>query len=164
MPLKVNMRLLQRESARLEGVLPVEEVAAELQDELVRFVGPLRYALDVTLQGAELRVMGRLEADLECDCSRCLKTFRQAVLIPEFVALLPLEGDEAIKPDGDFADLTPYLREDTFLALPTNPLCTPDCRGLDAKAAARDSLLEKEPETGPGPARNPWDALDKLKL
>lgn len=164
MPLKVNIRLLQEESAHLEGTLPAEEAAEGHSDELVRFVSPLRYELEVTLQPTELTVVGRLEADLECDCGRCLKTFRETLLVPDFAALLPLEGEEAIKLDGDFADLTPHLREDTFLVLPTNPLCTPDCRGLAPKASARDSRLEKETGSGQGPGRNPWDALDKLKL
>ena len=164
MPLKVNIRMLQRESARLEGTLPVDEVAGELQDELVRFVSPLSYDLEVAMQGTELRVIGTLQAELECDCSRCLKTFRQTMLIADFAALLPTEGEEAVKLDGDFADLTPYLREDTFLALPTNPLCTPDCRGLAAKASARDSLPEGDAKTGSEPVRDPWEALDKLKL
>jgi uncharacterized protein len=164
MPLKVNIRMLQRESAQLEGTLAVEEVAGELQDELVRFVSPLSYDLEVAMQGGDLRVLGKLQAELECDCSRCLKTFRQTLLIPDFAALLATEGEEAVKLDGDFADLTPYLREDTFLALPTTPLCTPDCRGLAAKASARDSLPEEETKTGSEPVRNPWKALDKLKL
>lgn len=164
MPLKVNIRLLQDESAHLEGTLPVEEAAEGHQDELVRFLGPLRYDLEVARQGQELTVLGRLEADLECDCGRCLKTFRDVLDVPGFAALLPLEGEDAVKLDGDFADLTPYLREDTLLALPTNPLCTPECRGLATKATARDSRLEKETGSGQGPGRNPWEALDKLKL
>jgi uncharacterized protein len=107
-----------------------------------------------------LTVVGRLEADLECDCGRCLKTFRETLLVPDFALLLPLEGEDAIKLDGDFADLTPYLREDTLLALPTNPLCKPECRGLARKASARDSRLEASKGEGP----SPWAALDQLEL
>ncbi len=164
MPLKVNIRLLKEESTHLVGTLPVEEAAEGHADELVRFLGPLRYDIEVDRQGQELRVLGRLDADLECDCGRCLKTFRQGLEVPAFALLLPLEGEDAVSLDGDFADLTPYLREDTLLALPTNPLCTLDCRGLAAKASARDSRLEKEGESGQGPVRNPWEALDQLKL
>ncbi|NBT99252.1 MAG: LLM class flavin-dependent oxidoreductase [Betaproteobacteria bacterium] len=46
------------------------------------------------------------------------------------------------------------------LALPANPLCRPDCRGLSQTASARDSHLEGSPSDGP----SPWAALDKLKL
>lgn len=164
MPLRVNTRLLKEAATRLTGELPVAEAAEGHQDELVRFLGPVRYDLEVDRQGQELRVLGRLEADLECDCSRCLKTFRQPLIVADLALLLPMEGEEAVSMDGDFADLTPYLREDTLLALPTNPLCTLDCRGLAAKASARDSRLEKEAGSGQGPGRNPWEALDKLKL
>jgi uncharacterized protein len=164
MPLKVNVRLLQRESAQLEGELPQEEAVAGVSDELVRLAGPVRYELQVARQGQELRVMGRLEMEVECDCSRCLKTFRQVLTVPDVALLVPLEGDDAVTLDGDFADLTPFLREDTLLALPTNPLCTPDCRGLAANAPARDSRLGEEEKPGPGSGSTPWDALDKLNL
>lgn len=164
MPLKVNVRLLQKESALFEGELPVEEAVEGAQDELVRLSGPVHYELQVGRQANELTVTGRLEVPVECDCGRCLKTFRRVVEVPDVALLLPLEGDDAVVQDGDFADLTPYLREDTLLALPTNPLCTPDCRGLAAKAPARDSRLGKGKDPGQGPGTNPWDALDKLNL
>ena len=60
---------------------------------------------------------------------------------------------------NDSVDLTPYLREDIFLAFPQHPLCKSDCRGLAAR----------KPETGrrvdsPQAGASPWAALDKLKL
>ena len=75
-------------------------------------------------------------------------------------AIVPLEGEEVPPRDGDFVDLTPLLREDTFLGLPTKPLCKPECRGLARKASARDLCLG----TPPGDGAMPWSELDKLKL
>ncbi|KAB2675094.1 MAG: hypothetical protein DVB31_00950 [Verrucomicrobia bacterium] len=164
MPLLVNIRDLQKESAHLEGEIPVGEFAADFKDELVRFVEPLSYDLEVDRQGSELTVVGRLETEIECDCGRCLKTFRQPLVVEDFASLVPLEGEEAVAVKDDFADLTPYLREDTFLALPTNPLCTPDCRGLVPKAPDRDLRLGEGSPVGPTDGVSPWDALKKLKL
>ncbi len=164
MPLLVNVRSLQKQSERHAGEIPVADFAADFQDELVRFVEPLRYDLEVSVHGPELTALGRLETTLECDCGRCLKTFRQPLVVPDFAVVLPLEGEGAEEREGDFADLTPLLREDTFLALPTNPLCTPDCRGLVPKAPDRDLRPGKEITGGPAAGGSPWDQLNKLKL
>jgi len=60
---------------------------------------------------------------------------------------------------NDSVDLTPYLREDIFLAFPQHPLCKSDCRGL---AASQPDKGRKT--TRPEPDASPWAALDKLKL
>ena len=164
MPLLVNIRGLQKKTERHIGELPVADFAADFRDELIRFVEPLKYDLEVDLQGPELRALGRLETTLECDCGRCLKTFRKPLIIEDFALLEPLEGEGALPTEGDFADLTALLREDTFLALPTNPLCTPDCRGLVPKAPDRDLLPGKDLSEGPAAGTSPWEALNKLKL
>ena len=164
MPLRVNVRLLKAEGTRFVGELPPEELAGDFQDELVRLAGPVRYDVEVERQANELRLQGSLAMGLECGCSRCLKPFPLEVRVDDLAALVPLSGEGAPPMDGDIADLTPFLREDTLLALPTNPLCSPDCRGLAAQATSRDSRLPDRPSPGETPGRSPWDALDQLKL
>ncbi len=163
MPVKVNLRLLQEDeeaSTHLEGDLPLEEFAGDLVDSLMKFDQPLRYELDVDLQPDGILVQGQLSTRLACECSRCLKPFSIPIEIGDFAALGPLTGEDAISQEGDFGDLTPLLREDIYLALPTNPLCKPECRGLARKASARDSRLEASKGKGP----SPWAALDRLEL
>ena len=164
MPLKVNVRLLKTEGTRFAGELATEEFSEDIRDELVRLDGPVRYEVDVERQADELRVQGKLGFTLECGCSRCLKTFPMQVCVEDMAALVPLTGDEAPPMDGDIADLTPILREDTLLALPTNPLCSSDCRGLAAQATSRDSRLPDDSGPATRPGRSPWDALDRLEL
>jgi uncharacterized protein len=160
MPAYVNLRLLQKEPAHLEGDLPVAEFGADLRDELMRFTAPLSYEVDVERHPDGLLVTGTLRTTLSCNCSRCLKPFDLPLHLDSFTALVPLTGDEALRVEGDFGDLTPLLREDIYLALPTNPLCRPECRGLPEKDVARDSRLEGVPSED----RSPWAALDQLKL
>src|SRR5262249_17960600 len=126
------------------------------------FRGPMRFSVDVSRVGRRLLVQGSLSARLSCDCSRCLKTFEYPLDIPDFSALADLEGEEAVPRDGDFADLTTLVREDTLLALPRKPLCKPECRGLAFLVATRDSRLRVRSE--PSIAASPWAALDQLKL
>lgn len=138
------------------------EFAADFHDEVVRFAEPLKYDLEVERQGPDILVQGTLSATLECDCARCLSSFRTVLEINKFSAFAPLEGEEAIPKDGDFADLTPLVREDTFLALPTKPLCRPECRGLPVQAPAHDSRLGAT--SSEVASTSPWAALEKLKL
>ncbi|MEN9674721.1 MAG: hypothetical protein RIS76_617 [Verrucomicrobiota bacterium] len=161
MPVTINLRVLeQEEELHLAGDLPVEEFGEDLRDELMRFDAPLHYELDAQQQPDSFVVTGTLETDLACECSRCLQPFRLPLRIDNFATLVQLQGEDALKRDGDFGDLTPLLREDIYLGLPTNPLCRPDCRGLPQSAVARDSRLEEPPSDGP----SPWAALDQIKL
>lgn len=162
MPLQVNLRLLERIPQKLVGELPVVEFAADFHDEVVRFTKPLQYDLEVIRQGPDILVQGTLSIVLECSCARCLSSFETQLEIEDFSAFVPLEGEDAVPKDGDFADLTPLVREDTFLALPTKPLCRPECRGLPVKAPSRDSRLGATPSEVT--STSPWAALEKLKL
>ncbi|HRI16530.1 MAG TPA: hypothetical protein PLX89_26350, partial [Verrucomicrobiota bacterium] len=97
MPAYVNLRLLQKEPAHLEGELPVAEFGADLRDELMRFVSPLSYELDVERHPDGLLVTGTLSTVVGCSCSRCLKPFDLPLELDSFSALAPLEGEEAIR-------------------------------------------------------------------
>lgn len=162
MPVRVNLRLLdeEQESLQIDGELPVEEFGTELVDPLMRFADPLHYELSVDKQPDGILIQGSLKTRLSCQCSRCLKNFKSAIELEDFAAFVPLTGEGSVPREGDFGDLTPFLREDIYLALPTNPLCKPECRGLARKASTRDSRLEAAAGDGP----TPWAALDQLKL
>ncbi len=160
MPLRIDLRQLEGKTLQVAGELPAEELAAGINDPLITFAAPLVYDLELEEQPQGILLQGELSITLSCVCGRCLKTFAYDIELPDFAALAEHEGEEAMVKEGDFADLTPYLREDIYLALPTNPLCKPECRGLARKAKARDLRLEVPPSDG----SSPWGALDELKL
>jgi uncharacterized protein len=159
MSLKVNLRLLEKESIQLDGDILGSELAPDFHDELMRLSHPVEYELTVDRQSESLLVTGSLRTHVDCECSRCLKSFVLSVRLDEFSVLSPLEGEDALPVDGDFADLTPSVREDILLSLPTNPLCGPDCRGLKPKGQSRELQVREQAE--PNKA---WSALDNLKL
>ena len=159
MSLKVNLRLLEKESIQLDGDILGSELAPDFHDELMRLSHPVEYELTVDRQSESLLVIGSLRTHVDCECSRCLKSFVLPVQLDEFSVLSPLEGEDALPVDGDFADLTPSVREDILLSLPTNPLCGPDCRGLKPKGQSRELQVREQAE--PNKA---WSALDNLKL
>ena len=159
MSLKVNLRLLEKESIQLDGDILGSELAPDFHDELMRLSHPVEYELTVDRQSESLLVTGSLRTHVDCECSRCLKSFVLPVQLDEFSVLSPLEGEDALPVDGDFADLTPSVREDILLSLPTNPLCGPDCRGLKPKGQSRELQVREQAEPN-----SAWSALDNLKL
>jgi uncharacterized protein len=156
MPLTFNLCHLDKKDLHLEGKLPTEELDLNLHDEAIRPGAELAYDLEVQrLEGGAL-VQGKVWLPVEYTCVRCLKKFRRPLELENWTVHLPLSGDDAVEVSNDLVNLTPYLREDTLLALPQHPLCEAECRGLKMPARSKD----------PGPAKtaSAWDELDKLKL
>jgi uncharacterized metal-binding protein YceD (DUF177 family) len=98
---------------------------------------------------------------LDCECSRCLKSFKQKVMLNEVAIHIPLEGDEKPEIKDDSVDLTPYLREDILLELPQHPLCGADCAGLPNRADKTAKKLKGASQT---PDAAVWSALNKLEF
>ena len=163
MPLIVNLRHLEEDHVELTGELPVEELELGLHDEMVRAERPLRYEIEVQKMEHSLLLQGRLRLTLQCQCVRCLQPCAHELALDKWTCLVPLEGDEKARVNGDCVDLTPYAREDILLELPQHPLCEANCRGLP------DHTPGKAGKTG-GSSRttaqksSAWAALDKLKF
>ena len=91
--------------------------------------------------GLELFFQGRIGGTIEGYCSRCLKVYSFALTKEFDFVLAPdtrspktkeLNQDEMGLSfySEEEIDLTPFIREQVLLALPTRPLCDEDCRGL----------------------------------
>lgn len=157
MPLLFNIRHIEDRDLRLEGELSAKELDIEFGDEMAHPAGPLKYDLNLQKLEHEILVQGNLRLALNCECVRCLKSFKQDLDLQDWTALLPLEGEEKIVIHNDLVDLTPFLREDILLAFPQHPLCKPDCGGLPKKYLGKTKKAEV-----PGEVR--WAELNKLKL
>ena len=94
--------------------------------------------------------------DVELQCVRCLEMFAYPVRVDDLALQIELEGRETI-------DLTPLLREDILLALPSYPHC--DWSG--EKVCPADLHARRTAESSPsGEEQRPssaWQTLDQLK-
>jgi uncharacterized protein len=117
-------------------------------------------------------VVGALVAPLSLQCARCLAAVEQEVafeIVETFRPTVELPGgpppcrdreDEAtLIDDLHVLDLTEVVRQAVLLAVPTRPLCRPDCRGLCARCGAdlNQAACACEPEPDPR-----WDALRSI--
>src|SRR2546430_1985611 len=109
MPLLFNIRHLEDKDLELEGDLPASDLELESVDQLIRLPEPLHNDLGVQKLGEQILAQGSLDLTLHCECARCLKPFKHEISLPGWAAYLPLEGEEKVKINNDFVDLTPYI-------------------------------------------------------
>jgi len=62
-------------------------------------------------------ITGRLSAEFEFECGRCLERFRYLADLPEYQSAVPIEAA------GEIMDFTDCIREDILLAFPSYPRC-----------------------------------------
>ena len=118
------------------------DVGREGLSVAVRFPSPVHVQVTCYRSGREIFFHGGLKGEVEGDCSRCLESFPfvieksfDFVLTPD---PLPTNKNMELTADemglsfysGEDIDLSPYVREQTLLALPLRPLCSESCRGL----------------------------------
>lgn len=92
---------------------------------------------EAALLGGLYYVKGKMEADVDFVCARCLKPFREHMNVPFDETFASDKSDVDYDEDsdihlisGDEIELDPILQEDFLLALPIIPLCEEDCQGL----------------------------------
>jgi uncharacterized metal-binding protein YceD (DUF177 family) len=115
-------------------------------------VGPIHCSLDIGLSDGGLFATGSLALPVKMQCVKCLRDFETTLSVPDFAAQVDLEGRESV-------DLTPAIREDILLVLPSHPRCDADgrtkCPATFQSAPAAPLTEEVDPST--------WNALDQLK-
>ncbi|MBR3223623.1 MAG: DUF177 domain-containing protein [Kiritimatiellae bacterium] len=126
-----------------EGVELTGEVdAVDICEPFVKPFGGIRYRLRAQLFGKELLVRGHLEQDFDLVCSRCGKDFDDTVNVDDFT--FSCEIDE----NSPEVDLTEDARESIILTLPSYPVCSETCPGIEQQASL--------------PADDRWNVLDDL--
>ena len=109
-----------------------------------------------------LLVSGHVSAVSSGECSRCLKPIEQSVEV-DFAELFAYSNDEAFdcQVQDDHVDLEPVIRDAVVLSLPFQPVCRPDCPGLDPETGERiEDLVDYHPREVLDPR---WSALAELK-
>lgn len=151
--LVIDVARLDRDGESFSGVL--DDAVLELDGELLRPFGGIRYDLSAQLFGTELLVRGTLAQDFDAVCCRCGGDFDFTVHVDDFTVSVE------VAEKTEFADLTDELRQSIILALPSYPVCRQDCRGVCPTCGKN---LNEGPCTCDHAERDSrWGALDALK-
>ena len=144
------------------------------QEDAARLTSPAHVAGTLTKHIAHTGVKGKIDAELEIECTRCLQKidkrmeipFEAAFVAPEHYtqakeAELRAEDLDVSVLEGNELDLTELVREQILLNLPEQIFCREDCKGLCEKCGANRNLINcncLEEETDPR-----WAALKNLR-
>jgi uncharacterized protein len=132
---------------------PVSHFARTFQPEDVggeadtyQIVAPVELEFDIHKDKDRFRLVGRVRAELELTCSRCVEPYRFPIDAGFDLRYLPSseasgDAEREIEEDDletsyyaeDQIDLSELMREQFYLALPMKPLCCEDCNGLCAQ-------------------------------
>ena len=140
--MKIDLKeLLQK----IDNEADIEQVeTVNFSEDGLILTQPVSIAVHLANTGSSIVLYGNAETEVEVECSRCLKTFRQPLeveLSEEFVnpsLLIRGSGETELKP-GDFVypiekdnkiDLTEVLRQSFLLELPLKNLCSENCPGI----------------------------------
>ena len=141
-------------------------------------------ALDAHRMGADVYLEGSARGSIELTCGRCLRRYRHALREP-FRLVLELagervpadpEGAAALARDGvwisdeletgwfrgSVIDLGATFRELLALALPVQPLCREECRGLCPRCGADRNV--ESCNCSQATQSSPFAVLGKLKV
>ncbi len=121
------------------------DIKERIDLEGVSLKSPVAAGLEVRKTGKEVVVSGRVTAEVELECGRCLKRFRRDLALPLEVVYHPLEeiGSEGheLKDDemdlsfyrGEELDLLDLIKEQLLLGMQMKPLCSEEYKGLCPK-------------------------------
>jgi len=121
----------------------------DLVDKDVGFKDKVGVRGNLSKAGETVSLAGWLTARLVLPCSRCAKDFTFPLHLELAAQFLPLAQPSTKRPAEDVQDaaeeddshfyrgqslvLDDFIREEVILAVPMQPLCEPDCKGLCSK-------------------------------
>ena len=119
--------------------------------------------LDVRLESVHegILVSGTVDGTYVGVCGRCLTDITAPVEV-EFQELFAYPGEEEtdFEVQDDHVDLETLVRDAAVLALPFQPVCQPDCPGLDPTTGER--LTESTGAETAAPIDPRWSALQQI--
>lgn len=130
---------------------------------IVSFESGSKLDLDVRLESVHegILVSGNAEGQYVGVCGRCLIDITRPVEV-EFQELFAYPGEEEtdFEVQDNHVDLETLVRDAAVLSLPFQPVCQPDCPGLDPQTGER---LDENTETEQVAPIDPrWSALQNI--
>jgi len=131
-PFRINIGFLINQPVGYSRVLPFELDEIDMEDGL--FLHAVNGSIDLIRTQDGLIARTVFNAEVESDCSRCLKLFQEKIHSEfeeyfTFPYVEPSEDEIKVPEDGNI-DFKPILHDYMLIELPINPVCQPDCRGL----------------------------------
>lgn len=139
-------------------------LAEQWGEGIVSFEAGSELDLDVRLESVHegILVSGTADAEYSGVCGRCLIDIARPVEV-EFQELFAYPGEEEtdFEVQDDHVDLETLVRDAAVLSLPFQPVCQPDCPGLDPITGER--LTESAGTEQAAPIDPRWSALQQIK-
>ena len=156
-----------RDIVRRPGEMREHEFTVSLAEPwgegIVRYEEGSALDLDVRLESVHegILVSGTVEAEYAGVCGRCLIDITQPVEV-EFQELFAYPGEEEtdFEVQDDHVDLETLVRDAAVLSLPFQPVCQPDCPGLDPRTGERLTVSTGTEQAAPIDPR--WSALQQI--
>ena len=139
--MRIELDKLEQTGSRFAHRYEPEEIL--LDEEHARLTGPPEVTGRVSREGGEVRLRGKITAEAEVDCDRCLNSISVPVETDfdvKYVTAQDYEarGAAALREedldlsvfDGETIDVDELVREQVLLALPARALCKEECKGL----------------------------------
>ena len=151
----IDLTTLGEDGRRFAGEEPAGILEWDPADDTLQPSSPVHYDFHAALFDTELVLRGRLSCRFTGVCNRCGGPMDLDVREDDFCVSLEVAEENST------VDLTNELREAIILALPSYPVCSPDCPGVCPRCGKR--LADGSCGCEERPARG-WEALDGLGL
>jgi uncharacterized protein len=162
-PFSLNVRDIEHRPGEMRETEIDVTLAERWGEGLVSVEAGQKVEVDVRLESVHegILVTGEAVAEYTGVCGRCLTDIAAPVEV-EFQELFAYPGGEAsdFEVQDDHVDLETLVRDGIVLSLPFQPVCRPDCPGLDPVTGER---LADNPGAAPRETTDPrWAALAGL--
>jgi uncharacterized protein len=162
-PLLINIAELLRRAGSIRDVdRQIDTSEFDFADSRIVDGSKIDVALTLEALTDGIVVHGKLQADWQCECRRCLRPLsgRAEVEVQELYQAV-ISDPDAYPITGEQLDLLEMTRENVLLSVPLAPLCRADCPGLCPQCGAD---LQSAPCSCSREVRDErWAALDALK-
>jgi len=138
------MKIDLSEIARTPGMHATQEIDEPCPDDMgVTCTVPIKGQVSFTNTGSLLILKGEVCTEVRLECGRCLSEFQYPIAaeiqeeyrlqrIGDAIRVYPLDEDDAVSNlvVNNVLDLDELIRQSVLIAIPIQPLCKADCKGL----------------------------------
>lgn len=122
-----------KEKGRLDLRGLLDAAALEPFSDQARLLGPVAIELEASWQEGRVGLSGRVAGEWEMECCRCVAKLR---------AGYGVKIDALIEEPGIVLNALEEIRQTLLLAVPMQPYCRADCRGLCPQCGADRNVKE----------------------